>query len=564
METHSFIWDGRVGKTQICLKFIEEVLSNDYFAGIADDPEVRVQGVKRQNQVDSCPDYKPESYSYGPYASSSIEILPMDQDSAISLFEVAAKLQKDSDNTMITMTKHIVETLGSLPLAVDIAGATISAGLCTLHDYLKMYQIQTANLLDANHPSLKGASRYNHTNVLFILKVLGFFHHENIMEKIFKQAAESIPPVIYDEQLQTTTSDLPTHLLGCNENGEWTNMEFKQAMQVLCDYSLLSKDDDTHGSLSQIMHPVIHAWSGDRALRTRALLVGAIPTGGTMEDFIGQWNLLLHIQAFRSRSCGGKDLKIYYDNMFSKFPMILREFSYWDIANAMQEVLLTKKDSVVGAEHPDTILAKANLATSTYSNLGRLKEAEVLELQVLEVRQLILGPENPDTILAMANLASTYSDLGRPKEAELILGPEHPSTILAIAKLARTYSDLGRPKEAEVFELQVLEAKQLILGPEYPHTILAKANLASTYSDFERPKEAEVLQLQVLEAQQLILGPEHPDTILAKVNLASTYSDLGRPRRQRSRHPHTILAKANLTHTYYDLVQPKEAEVLEL
>ncbi|KAF8510299.1 hypothetical protein BU17DRAFT_98255 [Hysterangium stoloniferum] len=663
-----------VGKTQICLKFIEDVLANDYnywrivwidatdtmtlqngFASIADDPDVRAQGVERSSDavvewlshnrkkwlliLDNADGMDDEILQYldkirlihalitsrspvlGAHVQSCIEILPMDEDSAISLFWIAGKLQKESDSTMVTMSKHIVTTLGSLPLAVDIAGATISAGLCTLDDYLKMYQTQTANLLDANHPSLKGASRYNHTvysalnvsynlietsvtfsetaqNALFILRVLSYFHHQNIMETMFKQAAESIPTVINDEQLQTTTSDLPTHLLKCNEDGEWTSMEFRQAMQVLCDYSLLFKGDDAHGSLFWTIHPVIHTWCRDRALRgnnslyictARALLVGAIPSGDSIEDIMRRRNILLHIQAFRSSSCGGKDLNVYYDDMFSKFSMILREFGHWEIANAMQKILLTKRDNVLGAQHSDTIEAKANLA-KTYSDLGRLKEAEVLQLQVLEAQQLILGPEHPDTILAKANLAITYRDLGWPKEAEvlqlqvwearqLILGPEHPDTIRAKANLARTYSDLGRTKEAEVLELQVLEAQQLILAPEHPDTILAKANLASTYSDLGRTKEAEVLELQVLEALQLILGPEHPDTILAKANLARTYIELGRPKEAEvlylqvleaqqpllgPEHPYTIQAKANLARTYSELGRPKEAEVLEL
>ncbi|KAF8528440.1 hypothetical protein BU17DRAFT_61112 [Hysterangium stoloniferum] len=650
-----------------------EVLSNDYnywrviwidttntmtlqngFASIADDPDVKAQGVERSSDgvlewlshnrkkwlliFDNADGMGDEIFQYvdkirlihalitsrSPvimaHVTSSIEILPMNQDSAISLFETAAKLEKNSDTTMSAVSKNIVETLGSLPLAVDIAGATISAGLCTLYDYLKMYQVQTANLLDANHPSLKGASRYNHTvysaldisynlietsvafpetaqNALFILRVLGFFHHQNIMERIFKQAAESVPPVIYDEQLQTTTSDLPTHLLKCNENGEWTNMEFRQAMQVSCDYSLLSKGT------------------------ARALLVGAILPGGTKEDIIGQWSLLLHIQAFRRKSYSEKGLGVYYDDMFSKFSMILGIFGQWDIAQDIQEVVLTKRDSVLakailartynhlgrpkeaevlqlqvleaqqlilGPEHSHTIVSKANLAR-TYNDLGRPKEAEVLQLQVLEAQQIILGPEHPDTIHAKANLASTYNLLGRPKaellqlqvlEAQqLILGPEHPHTILAKAKLASTYNDLGSPKEAEVLQLQVLEAQQLILGPEHPHSILAKAKLASTYNDLGRPKEAEVLQLQVLEAHQLILGPEHPHTVVSKGYLARTYNDLGRPKEAEvlqlqvleaqqiilgPEHPDTIHAKANLASTYNLLGKPKEAELLQL
>jgi hypothetical protein len=49
---------------------------------------------------------------------------------------------------------------------------------------------------------------------------------------------------------------------------------------------------------------------------------------------------------------------------------------------------------------------------------GRWKEAEELDVKVLEARRRVLGEEHPDTISAMASLASTYWKQGRWKEAE--------------------------------------------------------------------------------------------------------------------------------------------------
>lgn len=46
----------------------------------------------------------------------------------------------------------------------------------------------------------------------------------------------------------------------------------------------------------------------------------------------------------------------------------------------------------------------ANLA-STYWNQGRLKEAEELEVRVIETRKRVLGEEHPDKLSSMANLA---------------------------------------------------------------------------------------------------------------------------------------------------------------
>ena len=68
-------------------------------------------------------------------------------------------------------------------------------------------------------------------------------------------------------------------------------------------------------------------------------------------------------------------------------------------------------------EHPDTLTSMANLA-STYWNQGRWKEAEELDVQVMETRKRMLGAEHPDTLTSMANLASTYWNQGRWKEAE--------------------------------------------------------------------------------------------------------------------------------------------------
>src|SRR5947209_3483605 len=72
---------------------------------------------------------------------------------------------------------------------------------------------------------------------------------------------------------------------------------------------------------------------------------------------------------------------------------------------------------VRGQEHPDTLTSMANL-TSTYRNQGRWKEAEELEVQVMETRKRVLGQEHPSTLTSMANLASTYMNQGRWKEAE--------------------------------------------------------------------------------------------------------------------------------------------------
>ncbi|KAL8855304.1 MAG: hypothetical protein Q9178_008058, partial [Gyalolechia marmorata] len=98
-----------------------------------------------------------------------------------------------------------------------------------------------------------------------------------------------------------------------------------------------------------------------------------------------------------------------------------------------------EQERVLGDEHPHTLTSIANLA-STYRNQGRLKEAEELEVQVMQTRKRVLGEEHPHTLSSMAHLAHTWTSQSRNEEAismiekcfELqrhILGPDHPDTV---------------------------------------------------------------------------------------------------------------------------------------
>jgi hypothetical protein len=73
-------------------------------------------------------------------------------------------------------------------------------------------------------------------------------------------------------------------------------------------------------------------------------------------------------------------------------------------------------------------------------NQGRWKEAEKLEVQVVETMKRVLGPEHPDTLNSMNNLAHTYYAENRTAEAISLmqyvadqrtekLGTDHPSTL---------------------------------------------------------------------------------------------------------------------------------------
>jgi len=92
-----------------------------------------------------------------------------------------------------------------------------------------------------------------------------------------------------------------------------------------------------------------------------------------------------------------------------------------------------------------TGMGMANLA-STFWNQERWKEAEELEVQVMETSLRVLGPEHPDTLTAMNNLAFTLKGRGHNAEAiklmeervrlgALVLGAGHPDILYSSAAL---------------------------------------------------------------------------------------------------------------------------------
>ena len=147
---------------------------------------------------------------------------------------------------------------------------------------------------------------------------------------------------------------------------------------------------------------------------------------------------------------------------------------------------------VLGEEHPDTLTAMANLA-STYSNQGRWKEAKELNVKVMEASLRVLGEEHPDTLTAMANLAATYRNQGRWKEAEElelpVLDPEkQPSKqfIKSNDSLSGPYIEQGLQSPVVHNHLSKTPLEFLIQSGQIPYTVsLLGLGLRSLHSKRE-------------------------------------------------------------------------------
>jgi D-Tyr-tRNAtyr deacylase len=501
---------------------------------------------------------------------NSLEVTEMEERDAIGLLLKASCLEASTSDVHIQATK-IVKELFCFPLAIDQAGAYIASGASTIGEYLAKYSEHRKTLLC--HSEFTGASKYNRTvyetwelsykeiqlransddsykvnaanSAMLLLELFPFFHHEGITEEIFSYAAlqkDDETPMLL---LPLASSLLDQRLLSLCAMGTWDSFIFREGIRTLLSFSLIRRGPC--GSV-YAMHPLVHSWGRDRLTldeRKKCCLMAYVTLSCSLrwdadQPYGFQRILVTHVRANMEyfKAEGNQNIVSYMDDAYANFGRLLREQGYSKEAETLEIKVLNERNKILGVDHPETINALENLA-ATYCNLGKYIEAEKLEIQVLNGRNRILGVEHTDTINAIENLASTYSNLGKYKEGEKlqiqvldarnkILGVEHSDTIFSMANLAAIYYHLGKFIEAEKLEIQVLDARNRILGVEHPHTILAMGNLASTYRNMGKYTEAEKLEIQVLDARNRILGVEHPDTIVAMANLASTYHQLGK------------------------------------
>lgn len=118
-----------------------------------------------------------------------------------------------------------------------------------------------------------------------------------------------------------------------------------------------------------------------------------------------------------------------------------------ELAISAAEPLVADCERMLGADHPDTLASRSNLAVA-YRAAGRTTEAFPLYQRTLADCERVLGASHPDTLMSRRNLATAYHAAGR--------------TVAATALLQRTLADCER-----------------VLGAHHPDTDAVRADLAA-------------------------------------------------------------------------------------
>ena len=249
--------------------------------------------------------------------------------------------------------------------------------------------------------------------------------------------------------------------------------------------------------------------------------------------------------------------------------------------------LATTGDRLLGAGHPQTMLAEQRLAEACLA-AGRADDAVSWFRRILETQTVQLGADHPDLIrtrlrFCHALVAARQSDRAISvleqvlSDAERARGPEHTDTLGARDELAAAYQAAGRHSDAISLYRRTLADRERIQGSRHPETMTTRHSLADSYLARGLSKEAVAAYRRVVADRERALGPDHLDTTRARYGLGAAYLRTGKAvaaerayeqaqagfeRVLGPRHPDTLRNRAELALVYRQLGRYGDARAL--
>jgi tetratricopeptide (TPR) repeat protein len=398
--------------------------------------------------------------------------------------------------------RELAERLGRLPLALHAAGRYLAAPTSryrTFDRYRQALDTELATLLGAEHPDASDPNtartvvRHTWEVSLDQLAAEGHTLARPLLRMLALLAPAPVPLFLITPGLLAAASGQPATVVGV-----------EAALAGLHRYGLLGLPDhstsrtqpeaeENDDDLAQVvLHPLVREISAlaltadtpDRTAWHRALaarLTEAVDD--TAQAGRSGWPaarllaphlplLLDHMteEAFRA-----------VQGLLSRLIDVLFEAGAYALLHAVSQRLLQTQTRVLGADHPDTLASRNNLANAL-DGMGEYARAAELHQQTLDDRIRILGTDHPDTLSSRNNLALALHGIGEyARAAELhqqtlddrirILGPDHPDTLNSRNNLALALYEMGAHARAAELHQQTLDDFIRVLGADHPDTL---------------------------------------------------------------------------------------------
>ncbi|HEY2287466.1 MAG TPA: tetratricopeptide repeat protein [Streptosporangiaceae bacterium] len=465
---------------------------------------------------------------------------------------------------------ELADELGGLPLALEQAAAYMHATGRGIASYLELFRKRRADLLAWGE--VAGYDKQVATTWSLAIAALGQDSPAaGLLRLVACCAAEDIP---LDELLRPG-ADLAESVAA--ESGPAViplvmpllvdELARDEAVAGLRRYSLISAPRDGRVSVHRLVQAItLHllpapdraAWRRAAAAMNEAVLPREPQDPDSWPVFAA---LLPHARAVLDPASSA---------MFAMAQYLGRTGRHAAARDLVQQVFEARQ-ARRGADHPDTLLARADLAFW----IGQTEDPASARDQfaaLVPVNARVLGAEHPHTLAARSNLARSTGLAGDPAAArnqyaalvpvsERVLGTEHSSTLINRGNVAYWTGVAGEPAAARDQYATLLPAVERVFGAEHPETLTVRSNLARWTGEAGDPATARDQFAALLSTRMRVLGPEHPDTLAIRASLANSTGEAGDPAAARdeyagllplherilgTRHPQTHTVRRNL------------------
>ncbi|KAL4860899.1 hypothetical protein BDV12DRAFT_86385 [Aspergillus spectabilis] len=464
------------------------------------------------------------------------------------------RMEQGEERPLTKVDSHmtrLLDRLDGLPLAIVIAGSFISRTGMGFAKYLQHYEESWRNLMSKAGPkgdydngdmlttwtvSYREIMKRNRESARLLL-LLSCFSNQDIWYDLLSNAALAPGvPRLFREAL----SD---------------EINFSTTIQVLLDFSMI----EAHPMQNNYsIHPVIQDWcqSGANAIdgisepkqalkEMQCLALVAVGNSIPMSTEKLYWTVQHRLMPHATRLM--ELFKHSWDKVDSSeallFAVHMLGIMYQDQgrineANQLFQLALHGRESLLGADHANTLASANNLAI-LYRTQGKLHEAATLFTRVRDSRERTLGCEHPSTIRVVLNLGNVYADQNKLEEAKRMykrvleyrlreFGAEHSLTLNVFQNLAIIYRVEGQFERAGEIYHRVLAVREVTLGPHHTDTLNIVNNLGNLYLDQGKLPLAETMLLRALEGREQAIGREHTDTLGTINGLGNLYLQQGR------------------------------------
>jgi hypothetical protein len=201
--------------------------------------------------------------------------------------------------------------------------------------------------------------------------------------------------------------------------------------------------------------------------------------------------------------------------------------------------ILPDAETALGAESPITLSIRSNLARWT-GEAGDPATARDLFAALLPFLERIRGADHPDTLDAHFEYAYWLGEAGDPVSAralcadlvavrERLYGPRHPATLIARHQLSRWGNATGDWTGSRDICAELLPISSEVQGAEHPDTVNIHHDLAYWTGIAGDPATARDLFAALLPVRVRVQGAEHPDSLNTRHNIARWTGEAGDP-----------------------------------